>query len=40
MKATQGTVKNLEIDNKDNIDNSAEINKELKGFLEKLFKET
>ena len=36
MKATQGTVKNLEIDNKDNIDNSAEINKELKRLFGKI----
>ena len=36
-KATQGTVKKLEIDNKE-IDNSVEINKELERFFENLFK--
>ena len=36
-KTTQGTVKNLEINNKDK-DNSGEINKELERFFENLFK--
>ena len=36
-KATQGTVKKLEIDNKE-IDNFVEINKELEKFFENLFK--
>ena len=36
-KATQGTVKKLEIDNKE-IDNSVEINEELEKFFENLFK--
>ena len=39
-KATQGTVKKLEIDNKET-DNSIEIDKNLEGFFENLFtKET
>ena len=36
-KATQGTIKKLEIDNKE-IDNSVETNKELERFFENLFK--
>ena len=36
-KATEGTVKKLEINNKE-IDNSVEINKELERFFENLFK--
>ena len=36
-KVTQGTVKKLEINNKE-IDNPVEINKELERFLENLFK--
>ena len=36
-KATQGTVKKLEIDNKE-IDNSVEVNKKLEKFFESLFK--
>ena len=35
-KATQGTVKKLEIDNKET-DNSIEIDKNLEGFFENLF---
>ena len=35
--ATQGTIKKLEIDNKE-IDNSVETNKELERFFENLFK--
>ena len=37
-KATQDTVKKLEIDNKE-IENSVGINKELERFLENLFKQ-